>query len=72
MSRRRSPGAVGLSGREVQVLRLLARDLGTAEIAAELSVTPSTVRTLRQRLREKLGVKTDGALARYAVEHGLL
>lgn len=72
LNRRRSPGAVGLSGREVQVLRLLARELGTAEIAAEIAVTTSTVRTLRQRLREKLGLKTDGALARYAVEHGLL
>lgn len=72
LNRRRSPGAVGLSGREVQVLRLLARDLGTAEIAGELAVSTSTVRTLRQRLREKLGLRSDAVLARYAAEHGLL
>ena len=45
-----------LTEREVQVLRLLASDLSTAEIAAELVISISTLRTHTKRIYGKLDV----------------
>lgn len=60
-----------LSGREFQVLRLLALGKSTAGIGEALSIAPSTVRTFKARLREKLGLATDAALVRYALDRRL-
>ncbi len=60
-----------LSAREFQVLRLLAQGFGTEAIAEHLAITPSTVRTFKARLREKLGLEGDVALARYAMDRGI-
>jgi LuxR family transcriptional regulator, maltose regulon positive regulatory protein len=45
-----------LSGRELRVLRYLPTHLSAPEIAAELSVSPATVRTHLRNLYIKLGV----------------
>jgi len=60
-----------LSDREFQVLRLLVAGRSLKEIAAELCVSPKTVSTFHTRLREKLRVRSDVELFRYAQEHGL-
>ncbi len=57
-----------LSDRELQVLRLLGSGRGTAEIAAELSLSIKTVGTYRERLKNKLGVETARQLERRAVD----
>jgi DNA-binding NarL/FixJ family response regulator len=41
------------------------------DIAAELSLSVKTVSTFRVRVFEKLRLKNDFALARYAMEHNL-
>jgi DNA-binding NarL/FixJ family response regulator len=64
-------GVPGLSGREFQVLRLVAQGLGTEGVATALAIAPSTVRSFKARLREKLGLTSDVALARYALDHGI-
>ncbi|TCO88509.1 LuxR family two component transcriptional regulator [Chthoniobacter flavus] len=60
-----------LSDREYQVFRLMLGGKSLKETAAELSVSPKTVSTYRTRIFEKLRVKNDIELARYAMEHGL-
>jgi LuxR family transcriptional regulator, maltose regulon positive regulatory protein len=61
-----------LSEREVEVLRLLESDLGGPEIARELVVSLSTVRTHTQNIYAKLGVNSRRAAIRRAAELDLL
>lgn len=56
-----------LTSREHDVLRLVARGLGTREIAAELGMGPKTVDSHRRNIRDKLGLATSRDLVRYAV-----
>lgn len=61
-----------LSDREHQVLRLLSKGKSLKEIAAQLAVNPKTVTTYRTRVLQKLGLKTNADLVRYALENDLL
>ncbi len=61
-----------LSGRERQVLRLIAEGLSAKEIAALLSISTKTVEAHRTSLMRKLGVRKATELVRYAVRHGLI
>jgi LuxR family maltose regulon positive regulatory protein len=61
-----------LSERELEVLRLLETDLGGPDIARELVVSLSTVRTHTQNIYAKLGVNSRRAAIRRAAELGLL
>ncbi|MBY0320688.1 MAG: response regulator transcription factor [Reyranella sp.] len=62
-------GSLGaLSDRELQVLRLLGVGLGSAEIAAELSLSMKTVGTYRERLKAKLGADNALQLEQRAAE----
>jgi DNA-binding CsgD family transcriptional regulator len=56
--RRRAQGAseVDLSGREAEILALVAEGLSTKEIAYRLGVSVSTVKTHRKKIYQKLGV----------------
>ena len=60
-----------LSDREFEVMQLLLAGRSLKEIAAELSLSPKTVSTFHTRLREKLQVRSDVELVRYAQEHGI-
>jgi putative nucleotidyltransferase with HDIG domain len=62
----------GLTGREVEVLRLVARGLSNKEIAAQLELSPKTVGHHVSHVYAKAGVATRAAAALFAVEHGLL
>lgn len=62
----------GLTDREVDVLRLLARGLTKKEAARALVVAPGTVHTHTVHIYEKLGVSTRAGMALFASEHGLL
>src|SRR6185295_12596328 len=66
------PRHEALSDRELQVCKMSAAGKSVKEIAVELSLSPKTVSTFRSRVFEKLNVKNDVELARYAHEHGLL
>jgi DNA-binding CsgD family transcriptional regulator len=62
--------AYGLTGRELEVTRAIARGLTTAEIAAELYLSPHTVRDHVKALFEKVGVSSRGELVhRVFAEH---
>ncbi len=63
------PGELAvLSDRELQVLRLLGTGLGTAEIAASLSLSIKTIGTYRERLKVKLGAENALQLERRAAD----
>ena len=68
------PGAGGaqLTGREVEVLRLLAAGRTNREIASELVISERTVDRHVSNLFSKLGVQSRSAATAYAYEHDLL
>lgn len=61
-----------LSAREMQVAMMILDGQRTQEISDALSLSPKTVSTYRQRIYEKLRVKTDVELTRLAYRHGLI
>jgi DNA-binding NarL/FixJ family response regulator len=61
----------GLTTREVEVLRLLARGLTNAQIAEELVVSLLTVKAHLRSIYSKLGVTSRSAATRYVLEHHL-
>ncbi|TVZ55805.1 LuxR family two component transcriptional regulator [Lutibacter sp. Hel_I_33_5] len=61
-----------LTDREVEVLRLIAKELNTSEIAKKINVSENTVKTHRQKLLKKLNVKNSVGLAMYAVKHKII
>lgn len=62
----------GLSGREVEVLRLLARGRSNRLIARELEISPKTVGHHVEHIYEKVGVGTRAGATLFASEHGLV
>jgi non-specific serine/threonine protein kinase len=66
-----SDGALPLTAREIEVLRLLATGLTNAQIAEKLFVSPTTVNAHLRNIYGKLGVKTRTAAARFVAESGL-
>lgn len=60
-----------LSSRELDVLRLIARGLENAEIAAELGISPRTAKNHVSSVLAKLGLPSRVQAATYAVRRGL-
>ncbi|MDH4846246.1 LuxR C-terminal-related transcriptional regulator [Pseudomonas hunanensis] len=61
-----------LSDREMEIIRLTARNLAAQEVAHALGLTESTVKWYWQRIFEKLGVRRRKLAVRAAKERGLL
>ncbi len=61
-----------LSDREYQILRMIAKGRTPKEIAAELNLSEKTVGTYRMRLLEKMNMKRNAELIRYALENRLV
>jgi HD-GYP domain-containing protein (c-di-GMP phosphodiesterase class II)/DNA-binding CsgD family transcriptional regulator len=69
-SRREWPA--GLTSREVDVLRLVARGLSSKQIAAQLVITPKTARNHIEHIYTKIDASSRVAASLFATEHGLL
>jgi two-component system invasion response regulator UvrY len=61
-----------LSDREYEVMALISAGKSMKEVAAALSLSKSTVSTYRVRLLDKLKVKSNAEITRYALHHGLV
>ncbi|MEA2410647.1 MAG: hypothetical protein QOC77_1208, partial [Thermoleophilaceae bacterium] len=62
----------GLTEREVEVLRLIARGATNKQAAADLGLSPKTVGHHVQHVYSKIGVSTRAGAAVFAMENGLL
>jgi HD-GYP domain-containing protein (c-di-GMP phosphodiesterase class II) len=69
---RRREGPAGLTPREVEVLRLLARGLSNEEIAERLVISPKTVANHAEHIYAKIDASTRAAAGLFAMQHGLL
>jgi DNA-binding NarL/FixJ family response regulator len=69
---RRRDGPAGLTPREVEVLRLLARGLSNKEIAKRLSISPKTVGNHAEHIYAKIDTQSRAAAAFFAMREGLL
>ncbi|MEE8165433.1 MAG: response regulator transcription factor [Myxococcota bacterium] len=61
-----------LTGREREVLHLIADGMSAKEVAVELSLSTKTVEAHRMSLMRKIGVRKATELVRYALRHGLI
>jgi len=72
----RNPSALGrpkeLSGRQREVLQMLAEGRSMKEIAYILDISRRTVRFHKYRVMDELGIKTDAELVQYAIKHALI
>ena len=62
----------GLTGREVEVVRLLARGLQTKQVAGALGISTKTADRHIQNAYRKIGVSSRAAATLFAMEHGLM
>ena len=69
---RRRPWPAGLSEREVEVLRLIARGASYKAVAGRLSISPKTAEHHVGHIYAKIGVSSRAAAALFAMEHRLL
>ena len=61
-----------LSDREFEVLKLLAAGKSVSDIAAQISLSSTTVSTYRARIMTKMNLKTNADLTLYCIEHKLI
>jgi DNA-binding NarL/FixJ family response regulator len=69
---RRIEGPAGLTRREIEVLRLIARGCSNKDVAARLVISPKTAGTHVEHIYAKLGVSSRAEAGLFAVQHGLL
>lgn len=68
----KKPAHEYFSNREFQVFLLLASGESTSAIAEKLSINTTTVSTYRSRIMEKMKMKSNAELIRYALEKKLI
>jgi two-component system, NarL family, invasion response regulator UvrY len=61
-----------LSDREFLILRMIASGKQVSQIARELNLSVKTISTYRARILEKMDMKNNAELTRYAVERGVV
>jgi HD-GYP domain-containing protein (c-di-GMP phosphodiesterase class II) len=70
--RRRKEWPSGLTGREVEVLRLVARGLSNKEIARTLHISAKTAGTHVEHIYTKIAVSNRAQASLFAMRHGLM
>jgi two-component system nitrate/nitrite response regulator NarL len=69
---RRSEAGPALSEREIEIISAVARGLPAGQIASELNLAESTIKTHLTRIYDKLGVSERAAAVAVAIRHGLI
>ena len=70
-STRPAPTAAILTGREREILQLIADGLRTKDIAARLIISTKTVDTHRQNIMKKTGIDSIALLTKFAIVNGI-
>jgi two-component system invasion response regulator UvrY len=60
-----------LTPREAEIVALIGAGLQVKQVAGELGISVSSVNTYRSRIFRKMGMSSNAALIRYALQHGL-
>jgi DNA-binding NarL/FixJ family response regulator len=63
---------VAVTARELEIIRLIAQELSTTEIAERLFISIGTVETHRHNILRKLDVKNAIGIIKYAIKHKLV
>ncbi len=66
------PNPVKFSEKELKILKLIAEDKTTEEISKVIFLSPRTIETIRQNMKQKVGVKTIAGLVMYGTRNKLL
>ena len=66
-----APAQELLSDREYEVMRLLGSGMTISDVATRLNLGTTTISTYRARILEKLQLKNNAELMRYAVQQGI-
>jgi len=61
-----------LSDRELEVMCMLGKGKSNSDIAKELSLSPKTISTYRERILEKMDLKSTAEIIRYAIKESLV
>jgi DNA-binding NarL/FixJ family response regulator len=67
-----NPELPQLTDREKEVLKLIAQEFSTKEIAEKLFISTNTVETHRKNIMSKISAKNMAGLVKYAMQTGLL
>ena len=70
-TRRHVKGTIELTGRQREVLQLLAEGKSAKEIGGLLGISARTVETHKYRMMDDLGLKTSAELVQYAIRMGV-
>ena len=70
--RRRLEAVAGLTAREIEVLRLVARGLSTKQVAEALGISRKTAANHTERVYAKIGVTNRALASLFAVRHGFV
>jgi DNA-binding NarL/FixJ family response regulator len=66
------PTPVQFSEKEIRILKLISEDKTTEEISREIFLSPRTIETIRQSMKQKVNAKTIAGLLMYAIRNKLL
>ena len=66
------PNPIKFSDKELKILKCIAEDKTTEEISKEVFLSPRTIETIRQNMKQKVGAKTIAGLVMYAMRNKLL
>lgn len=66
------PNPIKFSEKEIKILKCIAEDKTTEEISKEVFLSPRTIETIRQQMKQKVGAKTIAGLVMYAMRNRLL
>jgi DNA-binding NarL/FixJ family response regulator len=65
-------GDISFSAKELQLIRLMSREMSAREMAREMFLSERTIEQYKFRIARKMGVKNMVGIIRYAIKHGLL
>lgn len=63
---------VALTEREIEIVKLICKELSNKEIAEKLYLSHRTIDSYREKLMQKIGAKNTAGIVIYAVKHNLI